>query len=258
MTGFLLKKFLYDLWDNFFFIIALNIGFLLFLALIFLLLPVLPATGIILFFVLIYLLFVYLCTASSVLKDVSDYNRPNPMDLLINLKGSFLPAVVLFTVSVFVFCVLYFGVPFYLEVGGLAGLAAAFFSCWICFFVLGAIQFYPTVYFRLGMNPMKCLKKCAIILFDNTGFCLFVLLINTFLTILTLPFPGCPLLFLDEALRLRLLKYDWLDARTAEQNNNSYEPGWRRIKIPWKELLDEEKEKTGKRTWKAFIFPWKE
>jgi hypothetical protein len=54
------------------------------------------------------------------------------------------------------------------------------------------------------------------------------------------------LLFLDEALRIRLLKYDWL-----EEN-----PG--RRKIPWDILLEDEREKTGSRTIKGLIFPWKD
>jgi hypothetical protein len=67
-----------------------------------------------------------------------------------------------------------------------------------------------------------------------------------------------PLLYLDQGLRLRLLKYDWLDARAEEQNSSQYEQGWRKTKIPWDELLKEEKDNTGDRTWRSFIFPWKE
>jgi len=48
--------------------------------------------------------------------------------------------------------------------------------------------------------------------------------------------------------RLRLLKYDWLEAH----------PDANRKKIPWDELLIEEREKTGTRTLKNLIFPWKD
>jgi hypothetical protein len=54
------------------------------------------------------------------------------------------------------------------------------------------------------------------------------------------------------ALRLRLYKYDYLEAhpeiKTAKE---------RRI-IPWDELIQEDKDALGPRSFKSFIFPWKE
>ncbi|MCL1927592.1 MAG: hypothetical protein FWG07_02220 [Treponema sp.] len=257
MTGFLVKKFFYDAWDNFFFISAVNFGFYLFLALSFFLLPMFQLAGVILFFVLIYFLFVYLCTASSVLKEVSDYRRPGPADFFINIKNAFVPALVFFAAAVIVFMLIRFTIPVYLEMDSLPGLGAAFFSCWICLFIIASLQFYPAVYYRLGKRPIKSIKKCIIIFFDNTGFSLITLFISILLSVLVLPFPGCTLLFLDEAIRLRLLKYDWQDAQTAAQNNENYQPRSKKTKIPWNEILAEEKENTGTRTLKSFIFPWK-
>jgi hypothetical protein len=65
---------------------------------------------------------------------------------------------------------------------------------------------------------------------------------------LLLPGPAGMLLLMDEALRLRLRKYDYLEAN----------PRADRRKIPWKELLEEDVELTGTRTLRNFIFPWKE
>ena len=243
MIGFLLKKYLFDVWDNFLFIIVINLGFFLFLALGLILLPVLPIAPVILFFC--YWFFVYFCTAASVLKEASDYHRPNPADFFRNIKSALLPAAVLLTAAVFVFLVIRITIPIYLEMGTIFGLAAAFFSCWICFFFIVSIQFYPAVYYRLGKRPLKSIKKCAIIFFDNTLFCFFTLFFNILLSVLIFPFPGFSLLFLDEALRLRLFKNDWLETHS------------RKTKIPWHELLAEEKENTGHRTLKSFIFPWR-
>ena len=262
MTGFLLKKFFFDLWDNLFAILSLNLGFLFFLALAFflpsLLPPFLSIAGILLFFTVIFFLFAYICAAASVLKKASDYRRPGFSEFAANLKRAFIPGTVLFGVLTLVFIILRFSVPFYLNMGGIPGISAAFISCWICLFIISAIQFYPAVYYRLGMRPLKSLKKCAVIFFDNTGFCFFTLAINTILSVFIFPFPGFLLLYLDEALRLRLLKYDWLDARKTEQDDKWHEPDRKRIKIPWNELLAEEKEKTGERSLKSFIFPGKE
>jgi hypothetical protein len=93
-----------------------------------------------------------------------------------------------------------------------------------------------------------------IIFFDNPGMAFFSLIHNTVVLIISallaflFPGPGGILLFLDEALRLRLLKYDWLEANPDSDCR----------KIPWDAILIEEREKTGTRSLKNFIFPWKD
>jgi hypothetical protein len=67
-----------------------------------------------------------------------------------------------------------------------------------------------------------------------------------------LPGPAGLLLFLDEALRLRLLKYDWLEANPDTTGSK------KRRQIPWDAILIEEREKTGDRSFRSFIFPWKD
>ena len=88
---------------------------------------------------------------------------------------------------------------------------------------------------------------------DNTGFSIFLILNNLVSLIISVflafmfPGPVGIVLYLDQALRLRLLKYDWLEAN----------PEADRKKIPWDALLIEEREKTGTRSFRNFIFPWK-
>ena len=262
MIGFLFKKFFFDVWDNLIITAVLNLGFLLFVSLAFILLSVLPpslsALGVVLFVVFVFALCVYICAAASVVNEVSDYRHPGLAVFAANLKGALLPAAALFAALALVVFVVWFTIPVYLGMNNLPGLAAAFFSCWICLSILASIQFYPAVYYRLGRRPLKSLKKCALIFFDNTGFCFFSLFVNVTLSALVLSCPCWPLLYLDEALRLRLFKYDWLDSMALEQNKNRYEPDWKRAKIPWRELLADEREKTGSRSLKSFIFPWKE
>ena len=262
MFGFLLKKFFYDLWDNFFLIIALNFGFLLFVSLAYFLFRLSYITKIIylpviILLVFVYLLLVFLCCAVSVLKNISDYRRPNPADFFKNIKRALVPAAVLFTGLVFLFFIIRITVPVYLEMAGITGWGAAFFSCWICFFIVVCVQFYPPAYYRFGRRPFKSLKKCAAFVFDNALFGFFALIVTIVLSVPVLPFPCCPLLFLDEALRLRLLKYDWLLKQKTEQQSENRSAVMERKKIPWKELLKEETENTGNRTWKSFVFPWK-
>jgi hypothetical protein len=89
---------------------------------------------------------------------------------------------------------------------------------------------------------------------DNPLFCILSFILTLVMLVLSvvlaflLPGPGGVLLFLDEGLRLRLLKYDWLEAN----------PEANRRKIPWETLLIDEQEKTGTRSFKSFIFPWKD
>jgi hypothetical protein len=125
---------------------------------------------------------------------------------------------------------------------------------WFTVFGLISFQYYFTICARIGTNLKKAFRKCMIISLDNSGFSLFLLLHNivglilsSFLVFL-LPGPAGALLYLDEALRLRLLKYDWLEAN----------PGANRRKIPWDAILIEERERTGTRTFRNFVFPWKD
>jgi hypothetical protein len=74
-----------------------------------------------------------------------------------------------------------------------------------------------------------------------------ILIIISALTAFLIPGPAGILLYLDEALRLRLLKYDWLEAHPDEGR-----------RIPWDALLIDEREKTGTRSFRNFIFPWKD
>ncbi|MDR2211909.1 MAG: hypothetical protein LBO65_10680 [Spirochaetaceae bacterium] len=251
MVGFLLKKFFYDLWDNLFRIMALNLGFLLSLSLAFVLPPLIAGAvpAAVVFCLLAFWPFVYLCAASAALEEASDYRSLSLTDFAKNITASLVPGAVLFVVSALVFVIIRFTIPFYLRFGTLLGTAAAFLCIWICLFAVGTLQFYPAVYRRLGRHPLISLKKCLFIFFDNTGFCMVSLLINLVLTALIIPCPGWSLLFLDEGLRLRILKYDRPVPSKTEKNG-----GGRSF---WDAILAEEREKTGHRTWRDFLFPWR-
>jgi putative membrane protein len=55
----------------------------------------------------------------------------------------------------------------------------------------------------------------------------------------------------NNALRLRMYKYDWLETQSGLSRKDA------RRRIPWDELLAEDKETLGPRDFKSFIFPWK-
>jgi hypothetical protein len=111
-----------------------------------------------------------------------------------------------------------------------------------------ALQFFLAGMNRLDTKCRKTFKKCFIILADNTGFSLFCMLAGLILSALLVTFPVGLILFTDEALRLRLLKYDWLEAHPDAPH---------RARIPWDTLLSSDRETTGTRSWRDFVFPWK-
>ncbi|MCL2443429.1 MAG: hypothetical protein FWD13_08210 [Treponema sp.] len=260
MIGFLLKKTLYDLWDNMFRIVVLNLGFLFCIA-IPIFLPILIGRftdSLVLEIVStvlgIFICSIYLATASFTIKSISDYGTFTLRDFFRNINLAW-PAGL--AMGLFIFLLIYVVtvvLRFYFEMGPVLGWVLSGIIFWVIVYSVISFQFYFPVYVRLGSKVRKSFKKCLLVSLDNTGLAFFMIIHNIIAFLLSavfafmFPGPVGILLYLDEALRLRLLKYDWLEAN----------PGANRRKIPWDELLIEEREKTGSRSIKNFIFPWKD
>jgi len=260
MIGLLIRKTFYDLWDNLFRIILINLGFLVTTAI-----PVfLPrlaglfvsstALDMALVALGIILCTVYLSAAAYSLKSISDYGTFGFADFFRNFKDAWRSGLVMGIYIIILFLLIRVVIPFYMSIESPIGLLLGMFVFWAVVFSVLSFQFYFTVCARLSANPRKAFKKCMLISVDNTGLAVFILVHNFIGLILSIFLglmftgPAGALLYLDEALRLRLLKYDWLEAN----------PGANRKKIPWDELLVEEREKTGTRTLRNLIFPWKD
>ena len=257
MIGFLIKKNFFDLWDNLFKVALINIGFIASLAFpVFIpsLLASVPVLGMGALLVGILWCFVYLSAAALSLRALSDYGNFGFADFFANLK-------IVWPVGLILGGIVFIGVllctvvlPFYLSMNSMFGLLLAAVIFWTLVVAVLALQFFFAVRSRLDTKVIKIIKKCFILFFDNPLFCIFMLIHNLVVlalsTLLAFLFPGPAgiLLFLDEGLRLRLLKYDWLEAN----------PEADRRKIPWDALLIDEREKTGTRSLKSFIFPWKD
>lgn len=257
MIGFLLKKTFFDIWDNLFRVALLNIGFLASVAI-----PValpavfagVPVLAVAVLIVGVLWCFVYLAACSALLKTISDYGSFGFADLLAALREMWLPGLVLGGVGLLLALFASTALPFYFSMKSPLGVFAAAVVFWSIVVVLLAFQYFFPVRVRLDRDLRKVVKKSFILFFDNPGLSIFAALHNVVLLALSaflaflMPGPAGILLFLDEALRLRLMKYDYLEAN----------PGADRKKIPWDELLVEEREKTGTRTLRNFIFPWKD
>ena len=257
MIGFLIKKNFFDLWDNLFRVAILNIGFIASLAVpIFLptLLESVPALGLIVLFLGIIWCLIYLSTASLCLKSVSDYGGFGFADFFNNLKYGW--PLGLLAGGIIILCYLLVSVVmnFYLGMDSLFGLLLAAVIFWTLVVVVLSFKFLFAVRNRLDTKISKIIRKCFVFFFDNPGFSIFTFINNIVMMVISVflaflfPGPAGILLFLDEGLRLRLLKYDYL-----EEN-----PDADRKKIPWDALLIDERERTGTRSLKSFIFPWKD
>jgi hypothetical protein len=259
MLGFLLKKTFFDLWDNLFRAALVNLGFIASVSIPVFIPPLLgsvPVFSFVSLFIGILWCFVYLVTAAVSLKAVSDYGSFGFGDFFRNMKAAWPAGLVAGLLGFFFVLIVTQVIPFYLgmESMPIVGLFFAAVIFWTLIIGLLSFQFFPAVRARLDANIFKIFKKCFLIFFDNTGFCIFSFIFSVIFLILSVflaflfPGPAGILLFLDEGLRLRILKYDWLEVN----------PGENRRKVPWDVLLIDDREKTGVRTLRNFIFPWKD
>jgi len=260
MLGFLIKKNFYDLWDNLFRIVLLNLGFIISLAIPIFLPGIIPITilSIIVFGIGLLWCFVYLAAAALSVKTISDYGGFGFADFFRNLKIGWPAGLAMGLAAFFLYLMIRHIIPFYLQMNSMLGLFLAAIIFWTMALALISFQFFYAIRARLDSKLIKVFKKSFIIFFDNPGFSIFVIL-HTLMTLVLsavfaflIPGPAGMLLFLDEALRLRLMKYDWLEENPEET------PSKKRRQIPWDAILIEEREKTGSRTFKSFIFPWKD
>lgn len=152
----------------------------------------------------------------------------------------------------------FIGIPFYLGMGSFIGIFLAAVLFWILAVACLSLQWFMPIYAQLQNPFKKCLKKSFIIFFDNAGFSIFMFLYNTILLVMSafLVFlvPGVTgiLLSLNNAFRLRMYKYDWMEEHPDVSAKQA------RRQIPWDELIADDRETLGPRSFKSFIFPWKD
>jgi len=260
MIGFLIKKTFFDFWDNMLRMILVNLGFVASLAIPLFLpgkIPILPIS----FFVFVVGLawcFTYLTAIALSVKAISDYGVFGFFDFLNNLKEGWKTGLTFGITVILLSAIAWIAIKSYLALHSLFGLFLAAVIFWSMATAVCSLQFFFAIRARLDTKLVKVFKKSFLIFFDNPGFAIYsllhtivILIISVFIALIV-PGPAGILLFLDEALRLRLLKYDWLEANPDNSGSK------KRRKIPWDEILIDEREKTGTRSFKSFIFPWKD
>jgi uncharacterized membrane protein YesL len=257
MFAFLIKKAFFDMWDNLFRIIIMNVGYIAVFAIFFLLAPLVTSMPALFFAVLalgIAFLSVYTGAVSRMCAEIADYRQPGFSDFFGFIRESF-PSSLLYALVVAVYAmVVWYAFQFYGGMKGLLGPLAVALLFWVTVACIFASQYFFPIQSRLDRKFRKIFRKTFLVFFDNPGFtiglliCALIIVIVSFFTALLLPGITTLLLWWNVAFKLRLYKYDWL-----EQN-----PGAKRRQVPWDALLVEDRERVGKRTLKGMIFPWKE
>ncbi len=255
---FMVKKAFFDMWDHFLGVVIMNLGIILLLTVPLLLPSVLIEISV---FAAIasqvvggLLVIVYCGAISMAARDIANYEGPEFGRVYEYLKETWKSSVIFGLIWLAVVFVAVVGVPVYANMGGIIGLAAIVFLFWALVIWTLASQFYFPIRAQLDSNVGKIIRKCFVIFFDNTFFALVLgigsiaIVVGSVFTALLLPGITGLLIWHQVGLKLRLLKYDYLEAN----------PDADRKRIPWDALLIDERERVGKRTLRGMIFPWKE
>lgn len=187
---------------------------------------------------------------------IANFSTVSVKDIFANYKAGIKDSILLALLLGAVCLVAVVGIPFYFSMESPVGLLFSALMFWAVLIVVLALQWFLPLRSQMHGNFKKTLKKCFIILFDNTGFSIFMFIYNLILAVLScfvFLFPGFAgiSLALNNALRLRLYKYDWLEQHPDISVKDA------RKQIPWGELIAEDAEIVGQRSLKSLIFPWK-
>lgn len=188
--------------------------------------------------------------ASNETAHVSDYFKMIPRAFKENFVFGLL------TGMLFVSAVI--GVPMYIVgLGSFFGVMLGMILLMFVIVMVLAFQWFLPLKALLKFDSKKAAKKCFVILFDNFGFSVGMLLysivllaFSVFMVFFLPGFNGILLGYVN-ALRLRLYKYDWLD-----QHPELKKPGVRK-NIPWDALCKEDSDYVGKKSIKSLFMPWK-
>ncbi|QEJ93830.1 hypothetical protein [Treponema phagedenis] len=261
MIGFFLKKNFLDGWDNFLSIIILNLIFIFlcfggfFLAHLTLFNTYL---SIAVLFLMIVCISVFSLAVSMMQAKVANYKSFSSSDFFSAIKETWMHGVLFALVQLLIFFLLLTALPYYFSLQNFLGTVFGITVLWIFIIVELSLLWFLPLRAQLEKNFIKCIKKCFIIFFDNSGFTLFMFAYTIFLIALTPVFaflaPNLSGIILawNNAFKLRLYKYDWIEANPDIPIQKA------RKQIPWDELLEDDIETVGNRSFKNLIFPWKD
>lgn len=199
------------------------------------------------------------------LVRIANFDSPSLKNFFKQIKGCVKDGFLFGLLLAVIYMVITITLPYYLNMwlpqdgsqGTLLGLVFLSIIFWCTVITLLALIWFIPIRSIMHNNFKKCLKKCFIILMDNTWFTIVVALNDILIIALSIflvgfypGFTGLNLAHVN-ALRLRLYKYDWYEVNPGMSKQE-------RKDVPWEDLLAADKETLGPRKWKTFLFPWKE
>ena len=273
MFGFFLKKNFVDIWDNIFHFAAVNFFLML-------LVFACGAAGIIISYfeassfkmllscvwlcISLVLVFVFVFAEGVNVSAIANFDSGSIKIFFKSIPQKFKIGSQFALLVSFLIIVACVSIPYYFKMwlpedGGRNPLGLLFLSIIFWFMVISfmALQWFGAVYNLMGNDFFKCLKKSYIIFFDNTGLTIALFFVNVLqfaLSIITFGIiPGLNGISCTctNALRILLYKYDWLEVNPGLSRKMQKD-------VPWDELLVKDRRTMGPRTFKSFIFPWKE
>jgi len=257
MIGFFIKKAFFDGWDHLYALAGFN-GIALLVALIFFVLP--GTLGAPLWFIVaaavlaVLALSVWNVAVSASMYGVAEGKPAHFRDLWGALPRSLKPGLLLGGIGLLYGIAITVALPFYLAQKAMWGVFVGGLLFWTMLMGLLILQYVPAILARDVCTARAALKTAFYLFVDNPGFSIFLLLWRGFTlavsaaTMFLAPGLTGAALASAVAVRLRMKKYGYLKAH----------PDVDRRRVPWDELLEEERERVGKRTLKGMIFPWKD
>ena len=273
MYGFLFKKNFCDGWDNLFSVVITNVLFLFCMVGVILLSSFVTShlntetttdmafyliqTGSLFLGVFIYNIFDF--AFGELAQKIANFDGISFLDFFKRIPGVLLDAFLFSLLSVIIVFISVYSLTFYIiQQQTLIGFFIGALLFWIDILIILAFQWFVPIRSTFHNKFGKCLKKCFIILMDNTGFSIIMAFYHLLLIALSvLPigfFPSVAGVSISKhnAFRLRMYKYDYLEEHPELKTSKE------RRKIPWEELIYEDRETLGPRKFRSFLFPWKD
>ena len=272
MYGFLFKKNFCDGWDNLFSVVVTNVLFLVSMVGIILLSSFVTSklgdnttdtvfyliqSGILFLGIFIFNIFDFAYGELS--QKIANFEGIHFYDFFKRIPGVLLDAFLFSILIIVIIFISAYSLNFYIiQQQSLLSLFVGALLFWIDIFIALSLQWFIPIRNTFHNKFFKCLKKCFIITMDNTGFSIIMGIYHLLLLALSiLPigfFPSIAGISISKhnAFRLRMYKYDYLEVHPELKTMKE------RRKIPWEELIYEDREALGPRKFRSFLFPWKE
>ena len=261
MYLFFIKKNFYDGWDNMLTLIVVNIVVMAAsLGLLSLIYAIHRSTPLVIALIILFgiVMSILALAAGEIASSAANFGSAHIADFFRAIPSCIADGIRFGLVLAVVGAASYVCIPFYFVQKTLPAMFIGSMFVWLVIFTLLSLQWFVAIRSLLHNNFRKCIKKCFLIFFDNIWFSLFMAAYTFFLTALSvfllglLPSLSGIAMAQVNAFRLRLYKYDYYEAHPELKT-----PKEKRC-IPWDELLQNDKETLGPRSFKSLIFPWKE